>query len=626
MDVPLFPISGGQASDNLWGRVAEIRYANVPTERFTYTKWGQITKKTLIATGGIELSASYTYQSTGTVDSITYPTHWEPQGGSYVETTGTKLFMYYDWARRPQRMNKPNAFTVAINFAYNSADQMTSMQALPSLAGGTMYTETRQYNAYGQLTRQTVAGEVDIEYRFSPTVLDGRLEQRKDWISGEEVTYQYDQLGRLIAAATTGPEWGQSYGFDGFGNLTQQVVTKGTAPSMSMVVDPATNRLGGSGVSYDAVGNLTSDGVNTFTYDGHNRLRTAAGETYTYSSKNQRLVVTRPDGTKDFHLYGAFGELLGVYNVISNPGGGGLIAVRQASKERVYLGGRLMYLGGEKVVSDRLGSVVRHGTASYRYYPYGQEFGGATTNDKPKFGTYTRDASTGLDYAWNRYYQAGWGRFTSPDEGPPLQEETQSWNRYSYTWGDPINLNDPDGRLPAAPGFLPGGGSGRGYGVPDWYYEGSGSFVIGGNSPTISSLYQVAMAVTALEEVADWVIPSTTGRGYDVAISPALFAEAFMPQLAGVGTAGTILIGTTPVGWTIAAGGAIILTGIWLHQTGILNKVLQKAKDEFDDMESIRRQCEEIAHARADRLGYGRYGPEWIKHFSECVRTRVWTK
>ncbi len=261
------------------------------------------------------------------------------------------------------------------------------------------------------------------------------------------MTYQYDQLGRLIAAATTGPEWGQSYVFDGFGNLTQQVVTKGTAPSMSMVVDPATNRLGGSGVGYDAVGNLTSDGVNTFTYDGHNRLRTATGETYSYSSKNQRLVVTRPNGTKDFHLYGAFGELLGVYNVITNPGGGGLIAVRQASKERVYFGGRLMYLGGEKVISDRLGSVMRHGTASYRYYPYGQEIGGATANDKPKFGTYTRDASTGLDYAWNRYYQAGWGRFTSPD---PSDVNIRlgvpgSWNRYAYLDGDPVMTNDPTG-------------------------------------------------------------------------------------------------------------------------------------------------------------------------------------
>jgi len=44
------------------------------------------------------------------------------------------------------------------------------------------------------------------------------------------------------------------------------------------------------------------------------------------------------------------------------------------------------------------------------YYPYGQERGTVTENDTAKFGTYTRDAATGLDYAMNRYYQSTWGR------------------------------------------------------------------------------------------------------------------------------------------------------------------------------------------------------------------------
>ncbi|MBE0660745.1 MAG: hypothetical protein IH602_23830 [Bryobacteraceae bacterium] len=81
------------------------------------------------------------------------------------------------------------------------------------------------------------------------------------------------------------------------------------------------------------------------------------------------------------------------------------------------------------------------------YYPYGQEMGSVTANDTAKFGTYTRDAATGLDYAMNRYYQSTWGRFTSPDpyraSGGP--GDPGSWNRYAYTRGDPINFNDPSG-------------------------------------------------------------------------------------------------------------------------------------------------------------------------------------
>ena len=57
------------------------------------------------------------------------------------------------------------------------------------------------------------------------------------------------------------------------------------------------------------------------------------------------------------------------------------------------------------MVSDRLGSLG--GPA--RYYPYGQERQ-ATPEGTEKFATYYRDA-TGLDYAWNRYYTAAWGRF-----------------------------------------------------------------------------------------------------------------------------------------------------------------------------------------------------------------------
>jgi len=70
---------------------------------------------------------------------------------------------------------------------------------------------------------------MDFEYRYSSTANDGRVVQMKDWVSGEEINHQYDELGRLIALATTGPQWGLSWTYDGFGNRLAQNVTKGTA-------------------------------------------------------------------------------------------------------------------------------------------------------------------------------------------------------------------------------------------------------------------------------------------------------------------------------------------------------------------------------------------------------------
>jgi hypothetical protein len=62
-----------------------------------------------------------------------------------------------------------------------------------------------------------------------------------------------------------GPQWGQSFSCDGWGNLTGMSVVKGSAPTMSTTADPATNRL--NAWTYDANGNATSiPGVGNLAY------------------------------------------------------------------------------------------------------------------------------------------------------------------------------------------------------------------------------------------------------------------------------------------------------------------------------------------------------------------------
>ena len=145
-------------------------------------------------------------------------------------------------------------WTVPVNWmtnvqygAANELEQMdyriaTGMVSNGKLGYGGYYTESRQYNSRMQMTRLTVGNALDMEYRYSSSQNNGQITQQKDWVTGEEVTYAYDSLQRLISAVTTGPEWGQSFSYDGFGNRTGASVTKGSAPSSSMVFDPATNR------------------------------------------------------------------------------------------------------------------------------------------------------------------------------------------------------------------------------------------------------------------------------------------------------------------------------------------------------------------------------------------------
>jgi RHS repeat-associated protein len=81
-----------------------------------------------------------------------------------------------------------------------------------------------------------------------------------------------------------------------------------------------------------------------------------------------------------------------------------------------------------------------------KYFPYGDE-PATTTQDRPKFATYYRDATTALDYAQQRYYASTIGRFTTADpyqaSGGPA--DPQSWNRYPYVQNDPVNYYDPEG-------------------------------------------------------------------------------------------------------------------------------------------------------------------------------------
>jgi RHS repeat-associated protein len=80
------------------------------------------------------------------------------------------------------------------------------------------------------------------------------------------------------------------------------------------------------------------------------------------------------------------------------------------------------------------------------YFPYGEDRT-STPDSADKFGTYFRDG-VGQDYAGQRYYNSGTGRFWSVDPGgikTASLSRPSSWNRYAYVEGDPVNSTDRHG-------------------------------------------------------------------------------------------------------------------------------------------------------------------------------------
>jgi RHS repeat-associated protein len=113
------------------------------------------------------------------------------------------------------------------------------------------------------------------------------------------------------------------------------------------------------------------------------------------------------------------------------------------------------YFGGRRLaVMDQLGSVEN---IHQSYFPWGEPKGTSNPQDTWNFATYWADSATGLDYANNRYYSNAYGRFMTPDpagQGAASPRAPQTWNRYAYVAGDPVNFNDPTGQLICDPDYM----------------------------------------------------------------------------------------------------------------------------------------------------------------------------
>jgi RHS repeat-associated protein len=288
----------------------------------------------------------------------------------------------------------------------------------------------------------------------------------------ETVTYSYDSLNRLTGGTGFAGALTANYTYNAIGNmlmkqegasnLTLSYPASGPSSVRPHAVTSTTGTQGLS-LSYDANGNLTTQGASAYGYDAENRLKTrsASGGTvsYTYDGNGTMVKRTNADGTWTVYIggvyeksftaggavtgsrkyYGALGRTIAVRDV---PAGGGA--------------GTLSYL-----LADHLGSTVEAldtagntiAGSEIKYWPYGgTRTGGVPQTDK----LYTRqqqepgDAALGLYNYKARFYSTTLGRFVSADNRP-AEKGSNGLNRYSYVVGNPLSFVDPSGNVPEIP-------------------------------------------------------------------------------------------------------------------------------------------------------------------------------
>jgi len=365
---------------------------------------------------------------------------------------------------------------VSVTAAYNGASQLSTLNyggygplVNSGYYGTSTFTETRTYNTLMQLTGLTngLASEfysatmVNMQYNYTAGQNNGRVAQTVDSAVGETVNYTYDVWNRLTTASATNGNWGEQYTFDNFSNLTGKTSTAGSAPSMSVSVNPANNQPTGLG-SYDANGNPVGNTSSpAYVWNVENRLatnQTSASQpiTYIYDPWGRRVWSQNnysSGSTGEIYFYGATGQKLETYSftIADSLFNSSLLGIN------TYFGGKLLQSKGIWVATDKLGSVRANANPAVpngevmNYWPYGEERT-TTANDREKFAGYMRDA-VGQDYAMARYYNSNMGAFWSPDPGgisTAKPSNPTSWNRYAHTNGDPINFGDPTGKIVVA--------------------------------------------------------------------------------------------------------------------------------------------------------------------------------
>ncbi len=386
-------------------RLTQVTYDDASTVSYTYDDGNRLTEVDDSVNGTIEL----TYDGLDRVTS---------------ETTPQGVISYtYDAAGR--RTSVTVTGQTAINYTYNNANRLTQ------ITQGTA-TITIAYDAAGRRTSLTLPNGTVTEYGYDAASQLTSLTYKNGSTVIGDLTYEYDSAGRRTKVG---------------GSFARTSLPSALTSTTYNAVNQLTARSGVT-LTYDANGNLTGDGTNTYTWNARNQLVSISGgvsASFQYDAFGRRRGKT-VGGTSTNFLYDGSNiiqELSGT-TPTANLLVGGIDEVftrTEGSTARYYI------LDG---VASTVAMLNGSGTiqTEYTYEPFGKTtLSGSSSTNAAQF-TGRENDGTGLYYYRARYYSPTLQRFISQD---PIGFTGGDTNLYAYVGNNPINYTDPSGLVPIPP-------------------------------------------------------------------------------------------------------------------------------------------------------------------------------
>ncbi len=259
------------------------------------------------------------------------------------------------------------------------------------------------------------------------------------------IDYTYDPLYRLTAADYSTGEYFH-YTYDAVGNRLTQETGAGTNTYTYDIANRLTS-VDGVAHTWDANGNLLTDGASTYSYDPANRLRTVdqgdTSYTFMYDGLGNRVSQIVSGGSSYDYTLDLAAGLTQVLDDGTNTYlyGRARLGEQQPEGWQYHLGDAL---GSVRELTNSTGTVglVRS------YEPFGSLMASFGSGSTAFAFTGEQLDGTGLAYLRARYVDSFTGRFLSQDSRIPDYQSPPSLNPWTYVEGNPVNATDPSGLVP----------------------------------------------------------------------------------------------------------------------------------------------------------------------------------